>query len=207
VVRDSGTAKLYVNSSAAGTSASAPNPQAGLFGVAARPENPALDNFSNNGYVDEVRVFTFVPGSFTTNDLLLVPHIVTVANDSGGGSLRATVANAPTNATITFAPNPSGQTILLTNGQVTLAKNVTIDGSALARPIQINGRGKSRLFYVNSGVTVTNNSLVMTNGNAIGGYGGGIYNYIVSIPNTFNLTDSIIALNSGGILLEQTPPL
>ncbi len=87
------------------------------------------------------------------------------------GTLRALVAAANPGDTIIFTNNLSGQTILLTNGQITLAQNVTIDGSALASPVQINGNAQSRIFYINSGVTATNNSLVITNGNAPDGSG------------------------------------
>jgi hypothetical protein len=106
------------------------------------------------------------------------PFLVTTNRDNGPGSLRqaALDANAFGSAsTINFANTLSGQTITLTNGQIELSNNVTIDGSALANGIQINGNGQSRIFQVDNGGIVTLNSLTITNGN--GGYaGGGIYN-------------------------------
>jgi fibronectin-binding autotransporter adhesin len=149
---------------------------AGRFAVGAQAQSLTTEFL--DGALDEVRVFTFAPGTFSTNDLLLNSSIVTTTSDSGPGSLRTTVANAPAGATITFAPNLSGQTILLTNGQITLATNVNIHGSTLASAIQLNGNGSNRVFYVNSGVTATLNSLIITNGQVSPGAGGdGLINY------------------------------
>lgn len=69
LVRDSGTATLYVNGIAAGNSSVTPNPVTGGFAIGATPQPPATAFF--NGTIDELRVFTFVPGQFSTNDLLL----------------------------------------------------------------------------------------------------------------------------------------
>lgn len=70
LVRDNGSSTLYLN----GTPVSSPTgfgpaaPTTGLaFGI--RPQTPTTEFF--NGAIDEVRVFTFSPGQFSTNDLLL----------------------------------------------------------------------------------------------------------------------------------------
>ena len=55
---------------------------------------------------------------------------VTTTADSGPGSLRDVLRNEPNNGTVTFAANLSGQTILLTSGQIFLNRKVTIDASA-----------------------------------------------------------------------------
>ena len=52
--------------------------------------------------------------------------VVLNTNDSGPGSLRQTILNAPGSATITFDPALSGQTIVLTNGQIILKTNVSL---------------------------------------------------------------------------------
>jgi hypothetical protein len=62
--------------------------------------------------------------------------VVTNLADSGPGTLRSAVAVANTNAggaDITFDPALSGQTVLLTSGQLTLSNqfNLTIDASSL----------------------------------------------------------------------------
>lgn len=69
LVRDSGTMTLYVNGSAAATTATTPGTPTTGFGLGAPPMNPTTEFFT--GFLDEVRVFTFAPGQFSTNDLLL----------------------------------------------------------------------------------------------------------------------------------------
>ena len=99
---------------------------------------------------------------------------VTNTADSGPGSLRAAVANSASGCTIVFAPNLSGQTILLTSGQIFLNQNLIVDASALSNGISINGNNAGRVFEV-SNATVVLNSLTITNGedNNDDNYGGG----------------------------------
>ena len=147
--------------------------------------------------------------------------IVTNTNDSGIGSLRDTLASAAPGSTITFAPGLSGGTIYLATNLI-LSKNVTIDGSALDSQITIsgdtdnNGTGDVRVFYVNSGVFVILNNLIITKGVSVGGgignsgilaimnstvsdnsgssmYGGAIYN---SSSGTLTVTNSTFSGNS-----------
>lgn len=101
---------------------------------------------------------------------------VTSVVDSGAGTLRQAVLNAAPGDLITFATNLTGQTILLTSGQIILTTNLTVDASAVSGGISISGNNSSRIFQVNSSVTVTLNSLTITNGN-IASDGGGIYNF------------------------------
>ena len=115
---------------------------------------------------------------------------VTTTSDNGPGSLRYVAANAAPGATIVFQSSLSGQTIVLTSGKIILTNSVTIDGSALMKSIEINGKNNDRVFTVSNSATVVLNSLIITNGNATGtnylgnnpsavagdGDGGGIYN-------------------------------
>jgi hypothetical protein len=117
---------------------------------------------------------------------------VTTANDSGPGSLRQVVSNALSGATVTFAPGLSAQTITLTSGELLLNRNVTIDASALPAAIKIDGNHNSRIFDV-SGVTVTLNSLTITNGFTNGASGGGIINFY---PGTLTLNNCSLLGNS-----------
>ena len=100
--------------------------------------------------------------------------IVTTNSDNGPGSLRQAVLNADASV-INFATNLSGQTITLTTGAIEISATVTIDASALAGGIQINGGGASSIFLVDNGATVLLNALVITNGydNDDPNYGGG----------------------------------
>ncbi len=89
LVRDNGTTTLYLNGAVVSSSTSAPNIPTGGFGVGA-PALYALQFFS--GYLDEVRVFTFAAGQFSTNDLLInSPYLGTtdllVGPDAGTNSV------------------------------------------------------------------------------------------------------------------------
>jgi autotransporter-associated beta strand protein len=69
LVRNNGTTTLYVNGVAAGTSLAGPAFPQGNFALGAPPQSPTSQFFT--GLIDEVRVFTFASGQFTTSDLLL----------------------------------------------------------------------------------------------------------------------------------------
>ena len=139
--------------------------------------------------------------SFETSDY---SFIVTTTADSGVGSLRDAVANPATPKVITFAPALSGQTITLTNGQLTLLNNVTIDASALAGGIRISGNNSSRVFEVPAGATASLTGLTIRDGvaNGVGisaQQGGGIFN-----QGTLRLTNCTFtacsAANAGGAI-------
>jgi Concanavalin A-like lectin/glucanases superfamily len=159
------------------------------------------------GFIDEVRISD---SPLSTNQFLFapaLPNLVINVNDSGAGSLRQAVADATNGDTITFPIALSGTTILLTNGQIALNKNLTIDGSTLPAGITINGNHASRIFQVNSDVTVVLNSLTITNGTDTGGGnegGGGILNYGTLTLNNCTLTrnsaPSSAIWGGGGIL-------
>ena len=129
--------------------------------------------------------------------------IVTTVTDNVPGSLRNVIAGALPSDLVSFAPNLSGQTILLTGGQIGLNTNLTIDASALPQGIILNGNHASRLFSVNGG-TVALNSLTITNGSDAGsGGGGGIVNYATLTLNNCSLlgnTASDPNWGGGGIL-------
>jgi len=70
LVRDNGSSTLYVNGVSANIPTGfGPNAPSTGFALGIRPQAPTTDFF--NGAIDEVRVFTFAPGQFSTNDLLL----------------------------------------------------------------------------------------------------------------------------------------
>jgi hypothetical protein len=70
LVRDSGVTTFYVNGRVNESNGAAPNAPAGAFGVGI---NPLVAQEFMNGSIDEVRVFAFAPGTFTTAALLLAP--------------------------------------------------------------------------------------------------------------------------------------
>jgi len=102
LVRASGTATLYVNGVASGTTTNAPNPPSGLFAIAITPQNLSADRFV--GWLDEVRVFTFAPGQFSTNDLLNVNYTTPVNAllfDGTNGFAQAAPTGWTTNDSLT----------------------------------------------------------------------------------------------------------
>jgi hypothetical protein len=103
---------------------------------------------------------------------LLSTITVTNTNDSGPGSLRSAILNAPSGATINFAANLDGQTIGLTSGQLALRKNLTITGPGADR-LTVSGTNTSRVFDIQS-ATVALSGLTITGGNAGLFAGGGI---------------------------------
>ena len=103
---------------------------------------------------------------------LLSTITVTNTNDSGPGSLRSAILNAPSGATINFAANLDGQTIGLTSGQLALRKNLTITGPGADR-LTVSGTNTSRVFDIQS-ATVAISGLSITGGYAGLSAGGGI---------------------------------
>lgn len=67
LVRDNGVTTLYANGVASGTSGAVPNTPALGFAIG----NPIPGGEGFNGLIDEVRVFSFAPGAFSTRDLLV----------------------------------------------------------------------------------------------------------------------------------------
>ncbi len=123
--------------------------------------------------------------------------VVTNIADSGPGTLRMTVSSSLPGATITFATNLSGATITLTNGELLLNQNLTIDAAALPGGIVINGNNTNRIFHVTGG-TVVLNSLTITNGNAGIEFGGGIFNAGNLTLNQCTVVSNTTTTSGGG---------
>jgi hypothetical protein len=125
--------------------------------------------------------------------------VVTAAADSVPGSLRQVIANAPGGSTVTFASNLSGQTIHLTNGLIGITKSVTIDASALADGVIINGHGRNSLFHCGSQTTNTFIGLTLTGGRAALA-GGALLNDSVLTIDRCTLTNN--AANEAGAIFN-----
>ena len=63
--------------------------------------------------------------------------VVSNTNDSGAGSLRQAVIDSGSGSIITFTNTLSGQTILLTSGQILINRNLNLDASDLLNGIII----------------------------------------------------------------------
>ena len=106
---------------------------------------------------------------------------VTNGNDSGAGSLRQAIADACPDGTIDFAPAVS--TVTLTSDQLSIPRNLSIDGGASGVTVQRSSAGGTpqfRIFDVPAGVTATLRALTVSNGNHPVQAGG--------IQNSGNLT-------------------
>lgn len=68
IVCTDSVATFYVNGVASGTTTDLPNAATGFIAIASNSKTPARDLFS--GKIDEVRIFTFLPGAFVPSDLL-----------------------------------------------------------------------------------------------------------------------------------------
>jgi predicted outer membrane repeat protein len=101
---------------------------------------------------------------------------VTNLNDSGAGSLRNALSTASSGDTIQFAPNLADGTLVLTNGELDITKNVTINGDIdgnTSPDITIDAGGASRVFNEDGafGLFATLNGLVISDGSAPSGGG------------------------------------
>jgi hypothetical protein len=146
--------------------------------------------------------------------------IVTTANDvvdpfDGLTSLREALAFANSNpnaSTITFDPSLAGDTLTLTQGELDVASDITIDGDIDGNgtpDIAIDANNASRVFDVappNPGTVTTLDGLVIEGGNAYGplgtgtGTGGGIY---AGANDALTISNSVVsdnkAFEGGGV--------
>lgn len=175
--------------------------------------SPAIDAGSDTaltGLVTDQRGFPRLAGSrVDIGAVEITPgSIVTTAADSGPGSLRQILATLTSPNLISFAPNLSGQIILLTGGALTMDKSLSIDGSGLGNGIHINGNASSPVLIINEGITVALNTLTLTNGyDSNGAFAGGIANAGNLTLNYCNLAGNGGANGAGGIYNSGTVAL
>jgi hypothetical protein len=201
LVRNNGLTTLYVNGVPSATSSLTPGVPTGRFALATQPQTLNTEFFA--GALDEVRVFTFAPGAFSTNDLLLNRGLVTTTADSGSGSLRQAITDLNTltvpgkinfsvNGTITLASDlPActapmtiigpGTNLLTISGSNSfrlfqLAANTTnsIGGLTLANGYTANNNSGAAIH--NLGHTIVTNCLFSSN-SVLGGFGGALANF------------------------------
>jgi len=117
-------------------------------------------------------------------------------NDSGSGSLRQAISDAVGGDEIVFNLGSGNETITLSLGQLTIDKNLTIDGSnsgGSGVPVTIDGNNSSRVFNITGGpVDLSNLTIQNGNGNEYG-LGGGIF---IDESVTASISDCAITGNS-----------
>ena len=99
--------------------------------------------------------------------------VVSNADDSGAGSLRAALEEANSNSeadTITFAESLRGQTITLTTDQLTISSELDLIGFPDA--LTISGNEERQIFEVRSEAVVSISDLILIDG--VSNRGGGI---------------------------------
>jgi hypothetical protein len=149
-----------------------------------------------------------------TQDLLLEPRtllstiVVSTANDSGTGSLRAAVTEATNGDAIVFAKRLAGHTITL-QSEIDITSNISISGPA-GRPVVLSGGGVTRVLEVD-GANVSLANLVITQGSA--SVGGGILESSGSLSlNNVRFTGNVAygsttQIAQGGAIAQQSGEL
>lgn len=121
--------------------------------------------------------------------------------------LRKALSLAAPGDTVVFDAALSGQMIYLAD-TLTLSQDVIIDGSSLSTQITISGDsdnnavGDVRIFTIDSGVTVTLDSLTLTKGQSPAFGGGAILNNGTLAIDASYITNSTAIGNGGGAILN-----
>jgi CSLREA domain-containing protein len=127
--------------------------------------------------------------------------VVTSTANSGAGSLREAVADACPGSTITINL-PANSTTTLTSGQITINKNLTIDGSGSPN-YQVSGNNATRVFLVTLS-SVTLQDFTIRNGRAAGDNGGGVL-FEDTGPHTLTrmiFRDNQATFEGGGVRID-----
>jgi uncharacterized protein (TIGR03437 family) len=139
------------------------------------------------------------------NDDVPAAQIVQNTNDSGTGSLRQVIADAPAGSSVMFSPTVFNvaRTITLTSDQLLINKTLTIQGPG-ANLLTISGNNTFRVLRVQgSGLNVTLNDLTISNGRATGSSGGG--GILSNSPLALNrcvIANNTATTDGGGVYLQ-----
>jgi len=132
----------------------------------------------------------------------IIPLVVTTNADSGPGSLRTAVGAAAAGSTITFAANLSGQTIVLTGGEIVLSQNILIDASSLPAGVTLSGNNANRIFNLSATANITLSCLTIIQGTTADA-GGAIYTSAGSSLHIQRCTFTQNSALEGGAILND----
>jgi hypothetical protein len=165
--------------------------------MSARSESNAGRSVVGSALVVLLLSSVLVPLALAFRSVASATSAVAVANchDSGAGSLRRAVDDAPAGATIGFAHSPRCSTITLAS-TIVIRHRVTIDGPG-AVSMTVSGGDAVEAFRVDPGVTASITGLTVAHGQ--GPYGGGIDNNGVLTLADSRVTDNRAATGGGGI--------
>ncbi len=168
----------------------------------------SMGSYTLYAWVKDAAGHVSANSSAAVNITCLTPITVTSSANSGADTLRQALADACVGdlnniSLINFDSALSGSTIHLAS-ELTIDKNVTIDGSGLASQLTISGDDSVRVFNIPTiplvSLTITLDSLIVTQG-ATSGHGAGIYmgqGMHVTITNS-TFSDNHAGGRGGGI--------
>jgi hypothetical protein len=131
-------------------------------------------------------------------------YVTSPLDDGSKGTLRYDIAHAQSGDTIVMSPSLTAP-IVLTQGELLLKKNLTIEGQA-NQPETISGNHNSRVFEVAAKVSVTLTGLDITGGNGVAnpsgssgndGHGGGVLNFGTLTVNNSTLSGNSVSHQDG----------
>jgi predicted outer membrane repeat protein len=117
--------------------------------------------------------------------------IVSNINDSGVGSLRQAIADAVDGDTID-ASGISGTIVLAS--QLSINKDLTILGPG-SGALTVSGNNAVRIFYIDSGKTVSISGLTVSNGHVVDNHGAGINNLGDLTLDDVHVTNNVVEVN------------
>ena len=170
IVRDNGSATLFVNGVAAANSTGlAPTAPPTNGGFTIGNGGPSFVT-GLQGLVDEVRLFTLSPGNFDPNMLLFSAKLVTSTANNGAGTLRSQLNAAPKAGTVVISATG---TIAIDGPLAIVNRGVYLYGPGVAN-LSLSGTSPNptRAFFIDTQDTVGISDLTIANGVATGGAGG-----------------------------------
>ncbi len=133
------------------------------------------------------------------NVTICSPYVTVLnTNDDGFGSLRWAISNVCDFGTIDFTNSLTNKTIVLTNGELLVDKNLTIIGLG-ADKLAISGNGNSRIFEFGFGKSNSVSGLTLTHGEGSVGSGGAIFHDFGSLVLSGCVISGNSATDGGGI--------